>query len=733
MVEQTAEDLVWTEARNKELLKRQRRVAGENIFAGRAIYDQRAIADLPVVRLSVAPEGEVVPQSFAVLEECQWNALPSKKLPMNITWQQSLPGTWDFSFPLSADARCMALGERFSGLDVRGAVHTLCTTDETKHTEFADSLYKAIPFLIVTEGSESYGIFLDSAAVQRWDLDAELDGTARIELFSRRGWQLYVIGPGKLSDVVNAYTQLTGRHSMPPMWSLGHQQCRWSYPDQKTVMDIAGEFRKRKIPCDTIVLDIDYMDEYRVFTASKERFPEFDTLAQKLDAQDFKIVTIVDPGVKRDPKYPLYKEAVAENLACKTPDGEDFTEEVWPGVCVFPDFEKSATRSWWGRWHEFYVKRGIAGIWNDMNEPAFFGLKRVLPEVLTEMPAYEDQPFTQETPEGTVGHLEVRNHYGMLMCRATHEGLNQLRPNTRAFVLTRSGYAGTQKYAAVWLGDNNSWWSHLRMSIPMIMNMGLSGIPFAGVDVGGFTGDCSAELLVRWYETGIFYPFFRNHCRMGDRPQEPWAYGEKVEKLIKRLIETRYRLLPYIYTLFWEHGQTGAPLMRPLSWHYPEDELAWECDDQFLMGRDILVAPIVEREKTRRTAYFPKGRWYPLEGGEPLEGGRVHLIKVPLGTVAAYVREGAILPLADVMQSTRNYATAPVTLTVYGAEARGTLIEDDGRSLEYGQGTYNELMFEYKNGALTSRYLHEGFAAPPRQFFLMAGSRRTPFLLRNSS
>jgi alpha-glucosidase len=708
----------------------------ENIFDGHIAYHRAEIASVPAVCLSVSAAGRPVPQSMAIATVFDWQLCDAQPLPFGIEWQQSARGRWDFAFKISDEARCMGLGERFSGLNIRGRVHTLSTTDETKHTEFADPLYKAIPFLIISDGDDGgqcTGLFLDSPAPQRWDLDSSLSGACSIELLSRRGWNLYVVGPGPVSSIVAAYTELTGRAPLPPLWSLGHQQCRWSYADEETVLNLADEFRQRKIPCDTLVLDIDYMDGYRVFSFSKERFPGFETLAKRLDSMGFKMITIVDPGVKKDQKYGVYQQAIEENLVCKTVEGEPFVADVWPGECVFPDFERPDTRKWWAELHEFYVKAGIAGIWNDMNEPAFFAPTGSLVEEVDELLPTDEHLFVQRAPEGTVGHLEVRNRYALLMCRATAEGLHELRPNERSFVLTRSGYAGVQRYAAVWLGDNYSWWSHLRMSVPMLLNAGLSGLAFCGVDIGGFAGDSSPELLVRWYETGIFYPFFRNHCRMGDRAQEPWTFGPVVERHVRSLIEMRYRLLPYIQSLFWEHARTGAPIMRPLVWHYPNDPLAWETDDQFLFGRDLLVAPISERGKNSRPVYLPAGRWYPIGGGEPLEGGRLHMVHMPLGTVPAFVREGAILPLADPMQNTRAFDKVAVAFTVYGDNAEGTFFEDDGHSLGYRQGEYNEWHLKFANGKLAANAVHKGGKRAERTYAVARGTNKEPFDLQRSS
>lgn len=711
----------WTRARLKPTEALSPEESTGNIFAGRASYHSTKIAGIAVVRISVVPEArQAQPQSFAVLNDelTDWTELAEPKLLYPLEWQQSRESRWDFSFPLPLGMRCLGLGERFSGNDLRGLRHTLCSTDQPHHSEGADALYKSIPFIILVDsnGVDCFGIFLDSPAPQIWDLDSGLTESANISLLSRRGWQLYVIGRCSLPEVVSAYTSLTGRADVPPLWALGHQQCRWSYPDEQTVLSIANEFRNRKIPNDTVVMDIDYMDEYRVFTHSPTRFPHFPQLSPELSRLQTKAITIVDPGIKQDPRYSIYKESIEKGLVCLTPEGKPFTEEVWPGECVFPDFMKAETRKWWGDNLKFYTGSGIAGIWNDMNEPAFFGKRHPLPKNPTELPLVAQQGFLQESPEGPVGHLEVRNLYGLLMSRATHEGLQRLNPGQRPFVLTRSAYAGIQKYSAVWLGDNMSWYEHLKKSITMLLNIGLSGVTFAGVDIGGFGGDTTPELLIRWYETGIFYPFFRNHCRMGDVAQEPWAFTPQVEAKISHLIATRYRLLPYIYSLFFEHRQSGAPLMRPVFWHYPQDALAWQLDDEFMLGADILVAPITDRAHTRRNVYLPAGRWYRWDDSTVIEGGLVHTLEMPLGCVPAFVREGAIIPTCDdPIQSTEEFASASITYNVFGDTAHGAFAEDDGATDKYKTGSFNMWSVNFSSDKFTAKISNSGHAADPKR------------------
>jgi alpha-glucosidase len=744
----------WTKARAKMGAWRAPARA-RDIFAGTLAAESATINDLPVSRFIVRPlleDGSLAPvsKSFATdfqpceseksFYECEWDYeekvdQKSLCLPFNLTWLQAKPGRFDFHFELPAHVRCLGLGERFANLNIRGNTHTLFSTDNPNHNEHADMLYKSIPFLILNDGPLYSGIWVDSPAPQRWDLDTELNGTAKIELFTRLGFNIYVFAPTTLADLVCAFTALTGRSALPPLWSLGHQQCRWSYPDQATIRDLAREFRSRKIPCDTLVLDIDYMDEYRVFTHSNERFPDFKKLAGELARDHFKLITIVDPGVKKDEKFEIYRQGLSGDHFCKTAKGEVFIETVWPGLSAFPDFLSEKTRQWWGDKLKFYVDNGIAGIWNDMNEPAMFNNQKPLPVPLVELPEAQSQLFLQQGEDGAVGHFEVRNLYGFLMGQATHQALTRYRPDERPFVLTRSASTGIQRHAAVWLGDNSSWYEHLQKSLPMLLNMGLSGVPFAGVDIGGFGGDTTPELLVRWYEMGIFYPFFRNHCALMGRAQEPFSFSPKVEAMVRHLIETRYRLLPYIQDLFWMHRRSGAPLMRPLAWEF-EDQVSRECEDQFMFGDSIMVAPVVQPNQRSRRVYFPEGRWCTLEslladhgaGVQIYEGGQTILVNCQLGSVPAFVREGSILPVADIMQSTAEYPSTDITFYAFGDRASCIHKEDDGISLGYQKQEYGEWMIYIHDGDFDARPIVSGMAGPKRRYFFMpsGSSKKLP-------
>jgi alpha-glucosidase len=736
----------WLEARKIKTRGREEQRSA-NIFQGEWQVETAEIQGVHVVKLSAwTKDAANAPESFALVQSRSgdpasisevengeniadgpsdgkerasyfWNKTTLEKLPFDMEWQQSSESRWNFYFKLPSESLCMGLGERLSGINLRGRVHTLFNYSDNMHVPTIDPLYKSIPFLIMRHHGQYHGIFLDSPARQRWSLDVNLDETAGIELLSRRGWTMYMFSDASLPDLLASYTALTGRSKLPPTWALGHHQSRWSYPDEKTVLEVAKEFRARKIPCDVITLDIDYMDEYRVFTLSPERFGNFKEMISHLQDHNFRVVAIVDPGVKKDAKYFVYRDGKKHDYFCKKADGKTFYGKVWPGQSVFPDFLREDVRLWWAALHGFFVENSISGIWNDMNEPCLLGQGCPLPLDAIELPKEHHQLFMQHDDSGDIGHFEVRNLYGFQMSRSTYEGLRALRPDERPFVLTRAGYAGVQRYAAVWLGDNMSWWEHLALSVPMLLNVGLSGIPFCGVDVGGFGDDCSPELLARWYSVGMFYPFFRNHCSNAGAEQEPWSFSQRVEDSIRHFIETRYQLLPYLRNLFWEHARTGAPIMRPLIWDYPDDQFAAQIDDQFLFGHDILVAPILKRGQKERSVYLPEGLWHPFEGGAPLQGGQLHKVAFELDEVPAFIRDGAIIPFVDTIQSTDEYELTPITFKIWGEQAIGLYLDDDGISFEYEEDGYNEWLVRFENGEFRSDLVNFGYISPEREYY----------------
>jgi alpha-glucosidase len=482
--------------------------------------------------------------------------------------------------------------------------------------------------------------------------------------------------------------------------------------DEEEVREVARGFRERDIPCDVIYLDIHYMDGYRVFTWNEARFPDPQKLISDLREEGFRVVTIVDPGVKIDEDYAVYTEGRERDLYCKTREGEEYHNAVWPGLCAFPDFTNPETREWWGENHEVLTDAGVAGIWCDMNEPALF------------VPQGATMPDDVVHPGGRTGearwHAQIHNTYGSLMARAVREGLLSLRPDERPFVITRAGYAGLQRHAMHWTGDNSSWWEHLWMSMPQLQNLALSGVAWAGVDIGGFGGDTTGELLARWTEFGVFQPFCRNHTTLGTRRQEPWTFGEPYESVCRDMIKLRQRLLPYLYTLFEECHRTGAPILRPLLFEYPEDETTYNADDEFLLGEALLVAPITRPGIEHRHVYLPQGTWFHYWNGERFDGPAHVLAHAPLGEPAIYVRANTPVPMGPDANHTGERPTDPLTLRIHPAEGAGesTLYEDAGDGFGYENGEYARrvLSCDTSHDRVTIRLgEREGSFAPERR------------------
>jgi alpha-glucosidase len=605
------------------------------------------------------------------------------------------------------------LGEKTGFLDKRGERYTMWNSDVyAPHVPEIDALYVSIPYLIHFRPGMVYGIFLDNPGKTTFDMRSSAN-TYSLEVFTG-SLDMYVIHGPTLKGVTRNYANLTGRMPLPPKWAIGYHQSRYSYMNQEEVLEVARTFREKEIPCDAIYLDIHYMDGYRVFTFDQERFPDPKAMIDELRTLGVRVVPIVDPGVKQDPNYTVYRDGVLNDFFCKSIEGDIFIGEVWPGKSAFPDFTDDKVAKWWGDNHCFYLNVGVSGIWNDMNEPSVFNndFKTMEPHI---MHRNNGNPKT---------HEELHNLYGMLMSRATYEGLLRHMHGERPFVLTRAAYAGIQRYAAVWTGDNRSFWEHLAMAIPMLLNMGLSGVAFAGADVGGFAHHASGELLVRWTQMGTFFPFFRNHSALDTVRQEPWRFGEEVEEICRKYIKLRYRLMPYLYSLFREAVKTGLPVIRPLVLEYPEDNATYNLCDEFLVGKDLLVAPVYRPDTTCRAVYLPKGTWVNYWSGERISGGRHILVDAPIDTLPLFVRAGAIIPEVRDHLSTDEYSSySPLVLNVYPSGTvdsnRFVWYEDDGHSTAYQSGAYNEVEFtlsEKLGGQVEIQIhaLHRGLETEPQ-------------------
>lgn len=455
------------------------------------------------------------------------------------------------------------LGDKTGFLDKRGYAYEMWNSDiPDTHTDFFPSLYKSVPFFISMRPHFTYGIFLDNTSKSYFDMGKE---EAERYYFAADGGDLdyYFIAGETMRDILGAYTGLTGRTALPQKWTLGYHQSRWGYITEDDIMDVAEKMRQCRIPCDSIHFDIDYMDAFKVFTWNRKNYKDPKKTLQKLTEMGYKPVTIIDPGVKKEDGYDVYEEGIKNGYFAFSAENELYVNEVWPGDAVFPSFTNPKVRSWWADKQKFLIDMGVRGVWNDMNEPASF--KGPLPD---------DVQFADED-DTVIFHKDAHNIYGHCMAMATKDGWLKY-DGRRPFIITRAAYAGTQRYALVWTGDNQSIWAHLQMAIPQLCNLGLSGFSYAGTDVGGFGADTTKELLARWVQVGCLSPFFRNHSAQGTRKQEPWQFDKELLEIYRKYVELRYHLLPYIYDCFFESEQTGLPIMRPLMLNFEKDAETYE-------------------------------------------------------------------------------------------------------------------------------------------------------------
>jgi alpha-glucosidase len=616
---------------------------------------------------------------------------------------------------LPADEHFYGLGEKTGPLDKRGQKLEMWTTDplypKTNYTSTADPIYQSHPVVLGLRGGKAYGIYLASTFRTHFDLGYTVGDELRLETEGGDLDYFFFYGPA-VSRVVELYTSITGRTPLPPLWSLGYHQCRWSYYPESVVRQITSEFRKRKIPCDGFWLDIDYMDGFRSFTWDSTRFPDPKKLLSDLAQQGFKVTTIIDPGIKHDPNagYKVHDDGVAGGHFVTLPDKSLFIGKVWPGDAVFPDFTRPATRAWWAGLVKSFVGSGLRGIWIDMNEPV----------------TWDPAGFPLDSVwdgEGTVtDHRETRNVFALLMARATREGLEQAMPDGRPFVLTRSGFAGVQRYSTVWTGDMQTSWDHLKMAPAMLMNLGLSGVAFAGTDVGGFSGSPSPELYARWIQLGTVSTFFRTHVQEKTPPQEPWSFGSEVEAISKQHIELRYRLLPYVYSLMWDSSQTGAPALRPLLYEFQDDPETYGRSHELLLGPHLLAAPVVNAGRTARALYLPAGPWFDYWTEAVFSGKQTASVDAPLSRLPLLVRAGAIIPSTEPVQYVGEKQPTALYLDLYpvnGAKPRSfTLYRDDGETRAHEKGAYHKLALRLEataGGATLDVDAPAGSYAPPEQ------------------
>jgi len=594
------------------------------------------------------------------------------------------------------------MGDKITEEGLRGNKFENWNTDSYAYEfdDWNDPLYRTIPFYAALLEGRAYGIFMDNTYRSFFDFDSKGNNTSS---FSANGGKMnyyFIYGP-ELSTVTERYTKLTGTPEMPPLWAFGYHQCKWSYYPEAQVRDLADTFREKEIPCDAIYLDIDYMDEYRCFTWDSDYFPQPQKMIADLKEQGFETIVMIDPGIKVDQQYGVYKSGVDQDVFCRRPDGELMTGPVWPPKVAFPDYTNPKVRDWWAElYRPLMEETGVSGVWNDMNEPAMFEVEsKTIPEDVRHY--YEGL---------RASHKKVHNVYGMQMARASLEGIKKYNKGKRPFLLTRANYAGGQRYAALWTGDNIANWEHLRLANQQCQRLSVSGYSFVGSDIGGFVENPSGELFSRWLQLGIFHPLFRNHS-MGynvdgaaavqkeevalqkmknEKDQEPWTFGDKFTEINRSIIELRYRLLPYLYTAFRRYQQDGTPILQPLGYYDQQDPKAIKEEDEFIFGGQILVSPVLKKNKRTVKTYFPKGRWYDFRTKKQYDGKSSQAIDAPLSKIPFFIREGTVLPLREVMQYTRERNPDYLELQVYVGpeENQSTLYEDAEEGYAYKEGDY---------------------------------------------
>lgn len=555
-------------------------------------------------------------------------------------------------------------GEVVGPLRRNGTEVTMWSTDSYGYGN-STHLYQSHPWIMgVRDDGSCFGILVDNTWKQTFYLDNPIQIVSEGPPF-----RILIIERDSPQEMMAALGELTGTISLPPLWALGYHQCRYSYYPDSRVIEIADTFRELDLPCDVIWMDIDYMDGFRVFTFDPTGFPDPAGLNDYLHQKHFKSIWMIDPGVKKEAGYFVYDSGNTDDIWVQNASGDPYVGEVWPGDCVFPDFTIPAAQNWWAGLYQNFMATGIDGVWNDMNEPAVFNT----PDWT--MPEDNIHRGGDGLPEDV--HLRYHNVYGYLMVRSSREGIMTANPDKRPFVLTRANHLGGQRYAATWTGDNRSSFDHLKLSIPMSLSLGLSGQPFSGPDIGGFGGSYTGELLGQWMAVGAFYPFCRNHTSTGTADQEPWAFGKTIEDVSRTALNRRYRLMPYIYSLFHEASISGMPVMRPVFFADPANPQLREEEEAFMLGGDLLIVP-----RWADNPSLPGGLWRNLwlENETP-DDYQADMLQ----------RGGSIIPVTQIIESTADYQQDSITLLVSPDENRmasGSLYADAGDGWEYLNGQF---------------------------------------------
>ena len=688
--EEFAEDASWAVLRDSKRSRVAVQPTGTANAVGFKTDMLRVSIDRQTFGLKISdPDGNVLQQDARPIEFYGTSFRVCKRMPI--------------------DEHYFGLGDKTGPLDRREQAFTLWNTDAYSFQESTDPIYKSIPYFMAFRAGRALGVFMDNTWRSSFDFGKEQPDNYCFGAVNGPVDYYVFYGPTP-KQVVETYAWLTGTVPLPPKWVLGYQQSRYSYTPQSRVIEIADRLRADHIPADVIYLDIDFQEKNRPFTIDKDRFPDLPGMISQLAAKNFHVVAITDLHIAEFPGhgYVPFDSGTEGDHFVRNHDGSVYSGAVWPGASVFPDFTRTPTREWWGNLYKDFSKMGIAGFWNDMNEPSVFNTPTgTMPEDVVHR--IEEPGFARRTAP----HAEVHNIYGMENSRGTFDGLKRINPGLRPFVLTRATFAGGQRYAATWTGDNGSTWNHLRLTTPMIENLGLSGFALAGADVGGFAGTPQENLLTKWFEIGAFQPIDRDHTEKWTGDKEPWVGGAEPEAIRRRFVEERYRLMPYLYTLAEEASRTGLPIERPLFLEFPNAasdghpiDVDLRATGEFMVGPDILVAAPPYADKLDSYGVeFPSAEWYDYWTGERVPApvptdpepnapaGPENLIPLTawihpqLSTLPVFVRAGAIVPIAPLVQSTDEIPDGPLILRVYaGRDCAGHLYLDDGKTYAYQDG-----------------------------------------------
>lgn len=596
------------------------------------------------------------------------------------------------------------LGEMPRGLNKRGWHYETNNTDESEHGENRLSYYAAHNFLLISpaDGSGCIGIFVDFPGKVSYDIGYTRHDTLRFAT-AEPNYALYLITAPTAAEVAKEFRQLIGPSYIPPKWAFGLAQSRFGYKTEADIREVAAQYKANGLPLDMICMDIDYMQSYADFTIDKARFPDLGKLAADLKAEGIRLVPIIDAGIRCDDNDPVCREGLEKGYFCTKEDGTPFVAAVWPGRAYFTDFLRPEARAWFGKQYKMLTDLGIEGFWNDMNEPAIFYSREGLAERLDHPPVpHEDgtiEHFGQaigwlnlsNAPEDyarfyhkvdgkMVRHDQVHNLYGYNMTRAASEGLASIAPGKRFLLFSRSSCIGMHRYGGIWTGDNHSWWSHLLLNLKMLPSLNMCGFLYVGADLGGFNADTSRDLLLRWLALGVFTPLMRNHSGCDTRRQEFYQFEGPED--FRSVIETRYRLIPYLYSEYMKAALNGDMLFKPLAFVYPEDEIALQTEDQLMLGNEVMIAPVYTQNATGRMVYLPEEMLFVKFGPE----GRItqevlpagtHFVKVALNEVPLFIRKGACIPVADPAQTVADID--PATIRMIGwPGASYDRYDDDG-------------------------------------------------------